>query len=405
MLRRDFCKFLAITAASETVPAFGQTAQDNPPNLPNGFDQYIQDYAQFCALPPHERVFYRVSNGSIVATKLDDATWRPASFDKPVLPIPGGSWDGVPMDSPIPDLAGDGPYKPTWDSLLQYDAAEWYRDAKFGIWAHWSPQCVPEAGDWYARNMYVEGSPQNQYHLEHYGPPSRFGYKDLSAQWTLLNWEPDELIARYKKAGARIFVALANHHDGFNTWNSKHQPWNAAAMGPHRDVIGTWAAAARKQGLRLGVTVHQAFNWWFFQPCHGADKSGPLAGVPYDGALTAGQSKDQWWQGLDPHRMYGVKHPFDALPDVSYVKDFYDRTRDLIDQHDPDLLYFDNDLVPLGWGGMNIAAYFYNHNLQTHGGRMEAVLNGKQVPDRLAKAMDADYERGLTSQIMQYPWQ
>lgn len=127
MLRRDFCKFLAITAASETVPAFGQTAQDNPPNLPNGFDQYIQDYAQFCALPPHERVFYRVSNGSIVATKLDDATWGPASFDKPVLPIPGGSWDGVPMDSPIPDLAGDGPYKPTWDSLLQYDAAEWYR--------------------------------------------------------------------------------------------------------------------------------------------------------------------------------------------------------------------------------------------------------------------------------------
>jgi alpha-L-fucosidase len=405
VLRRDFCKFLAITAASETVPAFGQTAQDNPPNLPNGFDQCIQDYAQFCALPPHERVFYRVSNGSIVATKLDDATWRPASFDKPVLPIPGGSWDGVPMDSPIPDLAGDGPYKPTWDSLLQYDAAEWYRDAKFGIWAHWSPQCVPEAGDWYARNMYVEGSPQNQYHLEHYGPPSRFGYKDLSAQWTLLNWEPDELIARYKKAGARIFVALANHHDGFDTWNSKHQPWNAAAMGPHRDVIGTWAAAARKQGLRLGVTVHQAFNWWFFQPCHGADKSGPLAGVPYDGALTAGQSKDQWWQGLDPHRMYGVKHPFDALPDVSYVKDFYDRTRDLIDQHDPDLLYFDNDLVPLGWGGMNIAAYFYNHNLQTHGGRMEAVLNGKQVPDRLAKAVIADYERGLTSKIMEYAWQ
>src|SRR6185437_16952005 len=78
--------------------------------------------------------------------------------------------------------------------------------------------------------------------------PSRFGYKDLCAQWTLLNWEPDELIARYKKAGARIFVALANHHDGFDAWNSKHQPWNSAAIGPHRDVVGTWAAAARKQG-------------------------------------------------------------------------------------------------------------------------------------------------------------
>ena len=181
-----------------------------------------------------------------------------------------------------------------------------------------------------------------------HGHPSRFGYKDLCAQWTLLNWEPDELITRYKNAGAKIFVALANHHDGFDAWDSKHQPWNAAAIGPHRDVIGTWAAAARKQGLRFGVTVHQARNWWWFQPCHGADKSGPLAGVPYDGDLSAAEGKDQWWQGLDPHLIYSVKHPFDALPDISYVKNFYDRTRDLIDQHNPDLLYFDDSLLPLG---------------------------------------------------------
>ncbi len=153
------------------------------------------------------------------------------------------------MVSPIPNLAGDGPYKPTWDSLLQYDAPEWYRDAKFGIWAHWSPQCVPEDGDWYARNMYIEGQKQYKYQLQHYGPQSRFGYKDLCAQWTLLNWEPEELIARYKKAGARLFVALANHHDGFDAWNSKHQPWNAVNLGPHRDVIGTWAKAARDRRI------------------------------------------------------------------------------------------------------------------------------------------------------------
>ena len=160
------------------------------------------------------------------------------------------------------------------------------------------------------------------------------------------------MIARYKKAGAKIFVALANHHDGFDAWDSKHQPWNAAALGPHRDVIGTWAAAARKQGLRFGVTVHQARNWWWFQPSHGADKSGPLAGVPYDGDLTQAEGKDQWWQGLDPQRLYSVKHPGDALPDISYVKNFYDRTRDLIDQHNPDLLYFDDSLVA-AWLGRN----------------------------------------------------
>ena len=406
MQRRDFCKFLAVTTASKALPTFGQTAGANEAAMPSGFGDYSRDYAQFCALPPKQRVFYTVSDGRIVETKLDDSTWKPTAWGKPpALPIPGESWDGVPMESPIRSLNGNGPYKPTWDSLSQYEAPEWYRDAKFGIWAHWSPQCVPEDSDWYARNMYVEGSPQYKYHVEHYGEPSRFGYKDLCAQWTLLNWEPEELIARYKKAGARIFIALANHHDGLDTWNSKHQPWNSAAIGPRRDVIGIWAAAARKEGLRFGVTVHQARNWWWFQPSHGSDKSGPLAGVGYDGALTEEEGKGQWWQGFDPQRLYGVKHPFDALPDISYVKNFYDRTRDLIDQHNPDLLYFDNSLLPLGWGGMNIGAYFYNNNLETHDGRMEAVLNIKDVPDRLAKAVVADYERGLTSGIMKYAWQ
>jgi alpha-L-fucosidase len=395
-------------AFGSSLPATAQTAgeETGATVVAAGFDKYTQDYAQFCALPPDKKVFYKVSGGEIVQAKLDEATWKPTAWGHPrELPVPGGSHDGVPMISPIPNLAGEGQYDPTWDSLLQYECPGWYLDAKFGIWAHWSPQCVPEAGDWYARNMYVEGSQQYKYHLEHYGPPSRFGYKDLCAQWTLLNWEPDELITRYKKAGAKIFVALANHHDGFDTWDSKHQPWNAAAIGPHRDVIGTWAATARKQGLRFGVTVHQARNWWWFQPSQGADKSGPLAGVSYDGAFTDAEGRDQWWQGLNPQRLYCVKHPSDALPDVSYVKNFYDRTRDLIDQHSPDLLYFDNALLPLGWGGLNIGAYFYNNSLRTHGGKMEAVLNVKDVPDRLAKALVADYERGLTSEIMKYPWQ
>ncbi len=406
MQRRDFCKLMAAAAAARAVPTIGQTGDVAQSAAFHALDTYTEDYAAYCATPADQRVFYAYEGGRIMQEKLDETTWTPTGWGKPPnLPIPGGSWDGVPMNSPIADLGGSGPYKPTWDSLLQYDAPEWYRDAKFGIWAHWSPQCVPEAGDWYGRNMYMQGSRQNKYHLQHYGDPSRFGYKDLCPQWTLLNWEPDDLIERYKKAGAKLFIALANHHDGFDAWNSKHQPWNAQNIGPHRDVVGVWAAAARKQGLRLGVTVHQARNWWWFQTSHGADKTGPLAGVPYDGDLTAAEGKDQWWQGLDPQRLYGAKHPLNALPDISYVKNFYDRTRDLIDQHDPDLLYFDNSLFPLGWGGMNIASYFYNRNLQTHGGKMEAVTTIKEVPDRLAKAVVADYERGLTSQIMPYPWQ
>ena len=420
MRRRDFCRMIAATAAATAVPEAALGAASATTGEPAGaiaqagdagvaapgFDQLTQDYAQFCATPQDQRTFFALVDGKIVSEKLDESDWKPTEWgDPPALPVEGGSWDGVPMVAPIANLSGDGPYQPTWDSLLQYDAPEWYRDAKFGIWAHWSPQCVPEAGDWYGRKMYIEGDEDYRYQLAHYGPPSRFGYKDLCAQWTLLNWEPEELIARYKKAGARLFVALANHHDGFDAWKSKHQPWNAAQLGPHRDVIGTWAKAARAAGLPLGVTVHQARNWWWFQPSHGADTTGPNAGVPYDGRMTEADGKNMWWQGYDPQRLYGPKHPINALPDISYVKNFYDRTRDLVEQHDPDLLYFDNALFPLGWGGMNIGAFYYNHNLQTHGGKQQGVINIKNVPERLLKSVVADVERGITSQIAEYPWQ
>jgi alpha-L-fucosidase len=408
MRRRNFLYFLgglAVSPAGSSLIRPVQAASQTEP-LPSGFNRYTQDYAQFCATPASERVFYALRNGQIVAEHLDEQSWKPTGWgDPPPLPVPGGSHDGVPMISPIPDLAGQGPYQPTWKSLLQYDCPEWYRDAKFGIWNHWSPQCVPEDGDWYARNMYMQGSKQNGFQLAHYGSPTVFGYKDLCPQWTLLNWEPAELMDLYVRAGARFFVALANHHDGFDTWNSKHHEWNAANIGPHRDVIGTWAAQARSHNLRFGATVHQARNWWWFQTSHGADSSGSLAGRPYDGRMTLSEGKGQSWQGYDPQQLYGAKHPFDALPDISYVKNFYDRTRDLVDQHNPDLLYFDNPLFPLGWGGMNVGAYFYNHNLALNGGKMEGVITIKEVPPNFAKSVVADIERGISADILPHPWQ
>jgi alpha-L-fucosidase len=401
MHRRDFCKVLGAVATA----AVATNSWPKPLSV-GAHEAANPGYAAFCALPESERLFSIVSGDRIVREKLDPASWKPNTYDAPAkLPGIPDSWDGVPMKSPITGLAGTGPYAPTWNSLLQYEVPEWYQDAKFGIWAHWSPQCVPEKGDWYARNMYVEGSEQYKYHLEHYGHPSRFGYKDLCPQWTLLNWHPDELLDRYKKAGARFFFALANHHDGFDCWDSKYQPWNAKRIGPHRDVVGTWAKLARERGLRFGVTVHQARNWWWLEPSHGADKQGPYAGVPYDGGLTQRQGQQEWWHGFDPQVLYGPKHPADALPDPSYVKNFYDRTRDLIDQYDPDILYFDNSMFPLGWAGMNIASYFYNCSLLHRGGKMDVVTNIKNVPAHLLKAIVHDCERGLTNEIMPYTWQ
>src|SRR6266404_4943047 len=112
-----------------------------------------------------------------------------------------------------PRKIASGPFRPEWESLKQYRAPDWFRDAKFGIWAHWTAQCVPEQGDWYARNMYLQGSPQNNFHIEKYGHPSKFGFMEIDNLWKAENWDPAALMAQYVKAGAKYFVALANHHD------------------------------------------------------------------------------------------------------------------------------------------------------------------------------------------------
>ena len=201
-----------------------------------------------------------------------------------------------------------GKFQPTWESLQQYQTPDWYRDAKFGIWAHWGAQCQPEYGDWYARNMYIEGSEDYKFHLQNYGHPSKFGFKDVIHQWKAENWDPDHLVGLYKAAGAQYFVALANHHDNFDNFDSKYQLWNSVRQGPKKDLIGGWSRAARSHGLKFGVSIHAAHAWMWYEVAQGADKSGPLAGVPYDGKLTKADGKGLWWEGLDPQDLYAQAH-------------------------------------------------------------------------------------------------
>lgn len=321
----------------------------------------------------------------------------------------------------------EGPFQPTWESLAQYEAPEWFRDAKFGIWAHWGPQCVPEVGDWYARNMYLEGNRQYKFHLERFGHPSEFGFKDVIHQWKADRWDPSQLMALYKRAGAQYFFAMANHVDNFDMWNSKHQPWNSVAIGPRRDIIGEWATAARNEGLRFGVSVHASHAWMWMVTAQNADQQGPYAGVPYDGKHTRADGSGKWWEGLDPQQLYCQDHvPGVELtdphgigkqwqwgngasrPDQAYCNTFYNRTVDLINQVQPDLIYFDDTVLPL-WpvsdAGMKLAAHYYNSSIAQNDGRLEAVLFGKGLNEKQRQCMVLDIERGTSSQIEPLPFQ
>jgi len=312
-----------------------------------------------------------------------------------------------------------GPFQPTLESLSAFQVPDWYRDAKFGIWAHWGPQCQPEQGDWYAQNMYHPGHEVYKYHVQKYGHPSKFGFKDICHEWKAEKWEPAALIALYKKAGAKFFSAMAHHHDNFDNFDSKYQPWNSVRIGPKKDLVGGWMKATRDAGLRFAISSHGDRAWSWYQAAQGSDTEGPLAGVPYDGIMIKAQGKCLWWEGLDPQDLYAQYHPVgkynwrqEGTPpiDPAFCEKFFNRIVDLIDKYQPDLLYFDDTVMPIyptSDVGPRIAAYLYNTNLARHG-RLEAIMTGKDLTGANApwrKALLYDIENGVSGGAQELPWQ
>ena len=309
-----------------------------------------------------------------------------------------------------------GIYEGTWESLKQYgEAPEWFQDAKFGIWAHWGPQCEPEAGDWYARNMYFSGSGQNKIHIAKYGNPSVFGFKDVINVWKADQWDPEKLMALYKRAGAQYFVALANHHDNMDLWDSKYQPWNSVNMGPKRDILAGWAQAAKNSGLPFGISFHASHAWIWYE-----------AAQDYDGNLTLADGAGKWWEGYDPQDLYAQNHPRStgsneinkihsqwnwgngaSLPSEEYINKFYNRTIDAINRYNPDVVYFDDTALPfypVNDIGVRIAAHAYNKSLKEHGSQRAVVL-GKVLKEEQKECMVWDIERGIPNDIQEKYWQ
>jgi alpha-L-fucosidase len=320
-----------------------------------------------------------------------------------------------------------GKFAPTWQSLQQYKVPEWFRNAKFGIWAHWGPQCQPEQGDWYARGMYDQGSNYYKWHVQHYGHPSKVGFKEVINDWKAEKWDPEKLVALYKRAGAQYFFAMANHHDNLDMWNSKYQEWNTVRVGPKKDILAGWAKAAKNNNLPFGLSVHAAHAWIWFETAQRSDKGGEFDGIPYDGKLTKVDGKGTWWEGLDPQELYAQNHLLSqgsenvnsihkewgwlngaSVPSQDYCDKFYNRTIDMINQFHPDLLYFDDTglpLYPISDAGLKIAAHYYNDNMAHHKGNLEAVLFGKVLTDEQKKCMAWDVERGAPDKIQDLPWQ
>lgn len=296
----------------------------------------------------------------------------------------------------------NGPFKATRGSLKNYEIPDWFRDAKFGMWAHWGPQSAVEYGDWYARNMYIEGSRQNKYHVEHYGHPSKFGFKDTIPAWKAEKFDAEYLLGLYKKAGARYFMTMGVHHDNFDLWNSKHNRWNAVNMGPKKDIVSLFRNAAKKHDLKFAISDHLWITYKWFSSSKGRDIGGPMAGVSYDGA----DPKNFEYYG-SCEQVFNKKLDWNEnwIPEA-WKKHWFNRIKDLVDNYEPDLLYCDGHM-PFEEQGLNLLAHLYNKSAAKHGGKTQAVYTSKRAEDSDPGngICVFDVERGVVDGIWPLAWQ
>ena len=330
------------------------------------------------------------------------------------------------------------PIAPTWESLAaSWRAPDWFRDAKFGIWAHWGPQCQPEHGDWYARFLYLEarsswmqGETAYQHHLKHYGHPSRTGFLDVIGQWKAERWDPAYLLRRYVKAGARYFFAMGCHHDNLDLFASRHHEWNSVRVGPKKDIVGTWAPLVREAGLKFGVSNHSSHAWHWYQTAYGYDAEGPTRGRRYDAyCLRKRHGRGRFWEGLDPQELYTGPYyvPPDGIVSAEAMTAWHDqrdgqwieaappanrrfvdkwllRQKQMVEDYRPDLLYFDDSGLPFGETGLEAVAHYYGKAAEWHG-EPNVVMFAKRLGVVERRAIVEDVERGFVDEIRAEPWQ
>jgi len=322
---------------------------------------------------------------------------------QPINSVEMGDWKTFPemiLDIPI----AEGPYEPTWESIEKNYPGEpaWLREAKFGIWVHFGPQSAGESGDWYARNLYKPGYWAHAYenHLKRFGHPSEVGYKEVLRDWNPSKLDPALLTKIYKDAGARFLMIQGVHHDNFDLWNSKYQPWNSVNIGPKRDLIGEWAKACRAEKMHFGVTFHHEYTWWWWQTAFGCDTIGGKKGVPYDGNLSPADGKGKWWEGYDPRMLYGIDlREYKGVTKAAnsgwspppagiftnhldyakwYTTQWALRIMDVVEHYDPDFIYTDGTVQgPFTGNGTGtgikanamplVMADYYNRTLQRRG--------------------------------------
>ena len=289
-----------------------------------------------------------------------------------------------PLSAQQASMAGQK-YEATWESLREYpEVPKWLRDGKFGIYTHWGPYSVHAYGSnttWYSFSMYAEPDSEARKHFEeNFGKLTpEFGYKDLIPKFTAEKFDADEWVELFQKAGAKFAGAVAEHHDGFAMWDTEYSEWNAAKMGPKRDVVGELEEAIKKRDMKFVTAFHHAANWFFF----------PVYNKEYD-------TGDPKYSGL-----YGQPHKLGEMRNPAFLDEWYGKIIEVIDKYSPEFIWFDFALDSIAEGYVkDLLAYYYNH-AEEKGKQVVVTYKGN---DLVPATGVRDLELGQETSITYHEW-
>ena len=284
-------------------------------------------------------------------------------------------------------------FEPNFESLSKHKAApEWFADAKLGIYFHWGPYSVPAYGSaWYPSQMYMKGSNVNKFQEKNFGPIEEFGYEDFIPMFTGQHFDPEDWANLFQMAGAKFAGPVAEHHDGFAMWDSDVNPWNAADMGPKRDILGDLFKSLRKRNLKTIATFHHARNGqrnantperW--------GKNGYNSHYPYGPDLPTATT--------DPklRKLFGNFETIDAFNHY-----WLDQVNEVVDKYNPDIIWYDSwlNLIPEDFRNQ-MAAHYFNNAIKHN---QDVVICRKQddLPEEYSVI---DIEQGGRRDIYPQPW-
>ena len=291
----------------------------------------------------------------------------------------------------IDEVIKAGKYKDNWDSLFQYRIPQWYKEMKFGIFIHWGIYSVPAfANEWYSRNIYIQGTSEFEHHVKTYGPHNEFGYKDYIPMFTADKFNPQEWADLFKEAGAKYVIPVGEHHDGFQMYASDISHWNAAQMGPKRNVLGELKEAIEGNGMVMGTSTHRAEHWFFMG--HGKEFDSDIKEPLKRG--------DFYWPAMKEHDVHDLYSP---SPSEEFLEDWLVRCCEIVDRYKPSIMYFDWWIEHSAFKPYlkKFAAYYYNRAEEW--GR-EVAINYKHDAFQFGCAI-VDIERGQFADSKPYYWQ